>query len=101
MLEAELKAEVERSKSLANKHPGPPVSIAVGGKMSNVADPKMSAVFSLYEDITNVLVLKVKLEKGTHPGTDEKIFDCVYSAPGLDGDIGPSKYIVIYGFGCD
>lgn len=93
MLQAELNAEVERSKSLASRNPPPTAArgAAKRGGMSDVADPKLSAVFSLYEDVTNLLVLKVRLEKGSFPGTEEKVFDCIYSAPGVDGEVGRSK----------
>ncbi|TCD66186.1 hypothetical protein EIP91_001680 [Steccherinum ochraceum] len=87
MIQAELKAEVERSKSLLSRNP-PPIEARTykRGGMSESADPKLSAVFTLYEDITNLLVLKVKLDKGPYPGTEDKIFDCVYTAPSKDGE---------------
>ncbi|KAH8106864.1 hypothetical protein BXZ70DRAFT_1003766 [Cristinia sonorae] len=90
-LQAELKAEVERSKSLTSRNPPPSVSrngLKKGG-MSDVADPKLAAVFLLYEDVTNLLVLNVRMERGTFPGTEDKIFDCVYTAPAKDDEPGP------------
>ncbi|THH27048.1 hypothetical protein EUX98_g7141 [Antrodiella citrinella] len=94
MMQAELNLEIERSKSMANKNPPPTVARAVSkrGGMSNVADPKMSAVFTLYEDLTNLLVLKVRFERSTFAGHEQKIFDCIYSTPSSETDEGTSLH---------
>lgn len=98
MIQAELNAEVERSKSLlSNKNPPPSVlkGAIKRGAMSDVSDPKMSAVFTLYEDVTNLLVLKVRLEKAEYSGFDEKHFDCIYSAPSTPAELGNSECCVL------
>jgi hypothetical protein len=61
----------------------PPVSAAsrprtVNG-LSSTDDPKLGEIIRFYEDLTNLIVPNMKLQKGKYLGTDEWILNCVYS----------------------
>lgn len=83
---------------MASKNHAPTTarSITSRGGMSDTADPKLAIVFRLYEDLTNLLVLKARLEKSTFPTMEEAVFDCVYSAPATPADQGNSAWICSY-----
>jgi len=83
-LRAELNAEIERGKSLASKNPPP--SVNRHGAQS-AQDPKQGIVTKLYEDLTNVLVMSVKLEKSEfNLGLSESTAQCLYSFPIKPGE---------------
>jgi len=42
-------------------------------------DPKMTEIIKFYEDLTNLIVPSMKLQKGKYLNTDEWILNCVYS----------------------
>ena len=61
----------------------PPASAAsrprtVNG-VSSTDDLKVGEIIKFYEDLTNLIVPNMKLQKGKYLGTDEWILNCVYS----------------------
>jgi hypothetical protein len=81
-LRIELQAEIERGKTMASKLQRLPASAsrprAVNG-LSSADNPKLAEIIKFYEDLTNVIVPGMKMQKGQHFDTDEWIFNCVYS----------------------
>ena len=60
----------------------PPASVSrprtVNG-LSSTDDLKLGEIIKFYEDLTNLIVPNMKLQKGKFFGTDEWILNCVYS----------------------
>ena len=60
----------------------PPASAArprtING-LSSTDDLKVGEIIKFYEDITNLIVPNMKLQKGKYLDTDEWILNCVYS----------------------
>ena len=82
-LRIELQAEIDRGNTMANKLQRlPPASVSrprtVNG-LSSTDDPKLGEIIKFYEDLTNLIVPNMKLQKGKYLGTDEWILNCVYS----------------------
>ncbi|KAI0672706.1 hypothetical protein C8Q78DRAFT_970424 [Trametes maxima] len=77
IVKKELDAEIERSKALAARGPAP----AVARQQKPIAgEPRNTPVIRLYEDMTNVLVTSVKIEKSPEfPELDEEILSCIYT----------------------
>ncbi len=78
-LRFELKAEIERSKALADKSirtPQAPRSRMAGAAFE---DPKNTEVIRFYEDLTNLLVTSMKHQASHRPGADEWILKCIYT----------------------
>ncbi|EIN07183.1 hypothetical protein PUNSTDRAFT_126991 [Punctularia strigosozonata HHB-11173 SS5] len=80
LLESDLKAEIDRSKSLTSR-PTPSSSVARPG--AKTAAPDMAKIITFYEDMTNLLVISVKYEN-THPnwealGLEEPKIRCLYT----------------------
>lgn len=42
-------------------------------------EPKLTAVINFYEDLTNLLLPKVKIEPGKYMGLEETCYTCVYT----------------------
>ena len=73
----ELDAEIERSKSLASRAPGPVASRSTKPTSSEVRN---TPVIKLYEDMTNILITNVKVEKSPDwPDVDEESLTCIYT----------------------
>ena len=82
-LRIELQAEIDRGNAMATKLQRlPPTSASrprtVNG-LSSTDDPKLGEIIKFYEDLTNLIVPNMKLQKGKYFGTDEWILNCVYS----------------------
>lgn len=78
-LEFELKAEIDRSKSLASKGVRPPGSAQKSrGNILGNEDPKQAVVHKFYEDVTNIIVPHVKHQEPRYHGLDEWTLNCVY-----------------------
>ncbi|KAF8350512.1 hypothetical protein F5887DRAFT_1208823 [Amanita rubescens] len=79
-LRFELKAEIERSKALADKSIRTP-QVAPRSRMAGAAfeDPKNAEVIRFYEDLTNLLVTSMKHQASHRPGADEWILKCIYT----------------------
>lgn len=84
-LSYELNAEIERSKALAAKSSRNPPSVP-RGRPGGADDPKHTEVIRFYEDLTNLLVCNMKLQKGKHFSLDEWILSCVYTYTDTDDD---------------
>jgi hypothetical protein len=84
-LKYELNAEIERSKELAAKSSRNPPS-ALRGRPAGADDPKHAEVIRFYEDLTNLLVCNMKLQRGKHFGLDEWILSCVFTYTDTDDD---------------
>jgi hypothetical protein len=84
-LKYELNAEIERSKELAAKSSRNPPS-ALRGRPAGADDPKHTEVIRFYEDLTNLLVCNMKLQKGKYFSLDEWILSCVYTYTDTDDD---------------
>ncbi|CDO77647.1 hypothetical protein BN946_scf184963.g4 [Trametes cinnabarina] len=80
----ELDAEIERSKSLA-RTPAP--TAAARQQKLTPSEPRNTPVIRLYEDMTNILVTGVKIDKSPDfPELDEEILACIYTYQSLDDD---------------
>ncbi|KAM6500328.1 hypothetical protein JOM56_003342 [Amanita muscaria] len=75
-LRMELKAEIERSKTLADKSLRTPQATIRNRPGGAFEDPKNAQVIRFYEDLTNVLVTSMKHGSGPE---DEWILKCVYT----------------------
>ncbi|OBZ69170.1 hypothetical protein A0H81_10976 [Grifola frondosa] len=85
VLQSDLQAEIERGKLLSSRNPPP----AVTRVLKNVAeDPLQHRIIRLYEDMTNMLITGVKLEKNAMTDIEEPIFTCIYTCSGT-GDAPP------------
>ncbi|THH17108.1 hypothetical protein EW146_g3639 [Bondarzewia mesenterica] len=80
VLNQELKAEIERSKTLLERPRGLPSMAGSNSKPSSFNDPHRSATIKLYEDATNFLIVGAKITEGSVPGTDSVTFHCVFSS---------------------
>jgi hypothetical protein len=84
-LRIELQAEIERGKTMASKLQRlPPASAAAArprtvNGLSSTDDLKLGEIIKFYEDLTNLIVPNMKLQKGKYLGTDEWFLNCVYS----------------------
>ncbi|KAI0820222.1 hypothetical protein BC628DRAFT_1331039 [Trametes gibbosa] len=77
MMKKELDAEIERSKSLAAR---PPPSASSRQQKPSPNEAQNTPVIRLYEDMTNILITSVKLEKSLEfPDLDEDILTCIYT----------------------
>lgn len=47
--------------------------------LSPTDNPKLTEIIKFYEDLTNLIVPSMKLQKGQFFDTDEWFFNCVYS----------------------
>lgn len=47
--------------------------------LSSTDDLKLGEIIKFYEDLTNLIVPNMKLQKGKYLATDEWILNCVYS----------------------
>ena len=47
--------------------------------LSSTDDLKVGEIIKFYEDLTNLIVPNMKLQKGKYLGTDEWLLNCVYS----------------------
>jgi len=77
-LRLELKAEIDRSNSLAAKASKVPGS-ALRSRPGGVDDPKQAEVMRFYEDMTNIIIPSVKASKGRFFDLDEWVLSCVYT----------------------
>ena len=77
--------EIERSKQLAVKASRNPPS-AARGRPGGADDPKHSEVIRFYEDLTNLLVCNMKLQKAKHFNLDDWVLSCVYSYTDTNDD---------------
>lgn len=50
-----------------------------GNGLSSADDPKLAEIIKFYEDLTNLIVPSMKLQKGKFFDTDEWVLNCVYS----------------------
>ncbi|CCM04406.1 uncharacterized protein FIBRA_06583 [Fibroporia radiculosa] len=73
LLRSDLAAEVERGRVLSSRSQAPVI------RSNTAEDPRNAFVVRLYEDMTNLLVVSVKMEKSTFLGLDEPNFTCVYT----------------------
>ena len=105
VLRADLNAEIERSKTLAARNPPPSITRPGHSRPGNKPDdPKQAAVWKLYEDMTSIIVVQVRFEKGLHPHEKDVLFDCVYTsngAPEAHGMISSELPVVPLLIGCD
>ncbi|KAI0374655.1 hypothetical protein BV20DRAFT_960794 [Pilatotrama ljubarskyi] len=77
IMKRELDAEIERSKTLAARAPPP---MAARQQKPAPSEFRNTPVIRLYEDMTNILVTSVKIEKSSEfPDLEEEIAACVYS----------------------
>ncbi|KAI0797568.1 hypothetical protein C8Q75DRAFT_728846 [Abortiporus biennis] len=80
--EKDLKAEIERGKSLVAKNPPPSVTRnRIANLPKDQEDPRHKAITKLYEDLCNCLILSVKWEKSQYPNMEDIIFDCLFTSP--------------------
>ncbi|KAI9061472.1 hypothetical protein FKP32DRAFT_1528295, partial [Trametes sanguinea] len=78
VMQKELKAEIERSKSLAARAPAPTTAARPHQPAPN--EPRNTPVIRLYEDMTNILVTGVKIDKSPDfPQIDEEILACIFT----------------------
>ncbi|CAL1705247.1 unnamed protein product [Somion occarium] len=84
-LETELKAEIERAKTLAARNPLPSASRNNG--TAKVDGSGATAVICLYETMTNVLVLNTTIKPSEFHGKEEHEFDCIYSVSNPSDDL--------------
>ena len=81
----ELNAEIERSKSLASRAPGP---VASRSAKPTSSEPRNTPVIKLYEDMTNILITNVKVEKSPDwPDVDEESLTCIYTYTNPDENL--------------
>jgi hypothetical protein len=81
-LRVELQAEIERGKTMATKLQRLPASASrprTANGLSSVDDPKLAEIIKFYEDLTNLIVPNMKLQKGHFLDTDEWFLNCIYS----------------------
>ncbi|KII89147.1 hypothetical protein PLICRDRAFT_597375 [Plicaturopsis crispa FD-325 SS-3] len=84
-LRHELRLEVQRSQSLASKaRTGPPSAQRPGrpGGVLGSDNPHNADVVKFYEDLTNLLVINKKNDRGEYyelVGVEDTVFICVYS----------------------
>ena len=97
-LRYDLEEEIKRSKALAANQRQPPGSALRRPVATNVFgsdEPKLTAVINFYEDLTNLLVPRVKIEPGKYMGLEETCYTCVYTYMDLDklqnDEVGPAK----------
>ncbi|KAI8982867.1 hypothetical protein BD414DRAFT_491382 [Trametes punicea] len=77
VIRRELDAEIERSKSLASRTPAP---VPARQQKPTPSEFRNTPVIRLYEDMTNILVTGVKIEKSPEfPELDEEILACIYT----------------------
>ena len=50
-----------------------------GNGLSSMDDPKLAEIIKFYEDLTNLIVPNMKLQKGKYLNTEEWLLNCVYS----------------------
>ncbi|TDL25043.1 hypothetical protein BD410DRAFT_896611 [Rickenella mellea] len=81
VLRSDLKAEIENTKMVTSRHAGrePPSSATRGRSQPHHDDPKVGQAVRLYEDLTNLLVLDVQLEKPGTLGKEDILFRCIFS----------------------
>ncbi|KAI0636428.1 hypothetical protein C8Q77DRAFT_1051096 [Trametes polyzona] len=73
----ELEAEIQRSKTLAARAPPP---AAARMQKPAVGEAQNVPVIRLYEDLTNILVTGVRVDKSPEfPDIDENIINCIYT----------------------
>ena len=63
----------------------PPASASrsrTGNGLPSADDLKLGQIVKFYEDLTNLIVPNMKLQKGKYFDTDEWILNCVYSCVG-------------------
>ncbi|OSD08335.1 hypothetical protein PYCCODRAFT_1356535 [Trametes coccinea BRFM310] len=78
VMQKELDAEIERSKSLAARAPAPTAVARQHAPAPN--EPRNTPVIRLYEDMTNILVTGVKIDKSPDfPQLDEEILSCIFT----------------------
>ncbi|OCH85692.1 hypothetical protein OBBRIDRAFT_797914 [Obba rivulosa] len=78
LLRSDLEVEIERGKALARNAP-PTVARAAHPKV--VGDHKNAEVIKLYEDMTNFLVINVRIEKSPYFDLEEPVYTCMFSNP--------------------
>ncbi|KAF8163530.1 hypothetical protein B0H34DRAFT_795235 [Crassisporium funariophilum] len=82
-LTVERDQEIERGKTLANKLQRQPhlgsASRSRAGGLTGTDDPKYVQIVKFYEDLTNLLVPTMRLQKGKYLDMDEWVLGCVYS----------------------
>ena len=81
-LRIELQAEIDRGKTMASKLQRLPPSASrprTGNGSSSTDDPKLGEIIKFYEDLTNLIVPNMKLQKGKYLNTDEWLLSCVFS----------------------
>jgi len=81
----ELNAEIERSKGLVAKSLRNPPS-ALRSRPGGADDPKHAEVIRFYEDLTNLLVCNMRLQKGRYFNLDDWILSCIYTYTDTDDD---------------
>jgi hypothetical protein len=91
---SELKAEIERSKTLASnpsrKTPAFPQGRSQGTILGN-DNPKNTEVIKLYEDLTNLLVPVLRFSTGNYFHLSEANFTCIYTFVPRSEDEGKAK----------
>ncbi|KAG6889815.1 hypothetical protein C0995_014292 [Termitomyces sp. Mi166 len=79
-LRSDLSAEIERSATLATKaNRVPPSASRGGGRPASSDDPKHVEVVRFYEDVTNLLITRMKAIPGRYLGLDEWVLTCIYT----------------------
>lgn len=81
-LRVELQAEIERGKTMATKIQRLPASASrprMANGLSSADNPKVAEIIKFYEDLTNLIVPNMRLQKGQYFDTDEWFLNCVYS----------------------
>ena len=88
-LRSDLRAEIDNTKAIMSRtNNREPPSSATKNKPNVLPkqDPKHGLIVRLYEDLTNFLVMNIKVEagkvSGNTKGPDEMVYKCVYTAEG-------------------
>ncbi|KAH9928473.1 uncharacterized protein BXZ73DRAFT_48442, partial [Epithele typhae] len=77
MTKKELELEIERSKTMVSRTGGPLVPRSI---KATATELRNAVVIKLYEDMTNFLVMNVKMEKSPEwPDIEEELMTCVYT----------------------
>jgi hypothetical protein len=92
----ELNLEIERSKELAIKV-SRKAPAAARDRPGGADDPKHAEVIRFYEDLTNLLVCSMKLQKANRFNLDEWVLSCIYSyEANSDPNVKKSVYIILF-----
>ncbi|KAF5358061.1 hypothetical protein D9756_001359 [Leucocoprinus leucothites] len=87
-LRFELKAEIDRANSLAKQAPRHPHPTPRSGMVAE--DPKHREAISLYEDLTNIIVLNIRSTPSSTGRKDEWQFTCCYTHTNESDSVNPA-----------